>query len=101
MAGSPADDPFTNHGIQITGKWGWTTDVLTGRWTNPQQGIKPTRYTIPSDPDNPNDDGHGIRVSKLKIRGHGRALVVRFESEEGKDFQLLGWSIPFTAETVT
>lgn len=99
MAGSTEDDKTTTHGCIVTGQWGWTTDVLTGRWSNPQQAIKPARYRIPTDVDDPNNDGFGVRHSRLKIRGSGKALVVRFESEEGKDFQILGWSIPFTAET--
>ncbi len=100
MAGSVEDDKTTSHGIQITAKWEWTTRDTAGRWSNPQQGIKPKRVHAPDQSDTPNNDGHGIRFSKLKIRGHGKSLVIRFESEDGKDFQLLGWSIPFTADTV-
>ena len=99
MADSTAQDKTTTHGIIVTGKWGWTQSEATGRWSNPQQAIKPVRYHIPTDADDPNNDGHGVRHSRLKIRGKGKSLVIRFESEEGKDFQLLGWSIPFTAET--
>jgi len=93
-----ADEDFTTpHGILITSKWGWTTNDETGRWSNPQQGIKPKRVHAPTNAANPNNDGHGVRHSKLKIRGKGRCLVLRFESEDGKDFQLLGWAVPFTA----
>jgi hypothetical protein len=99
MANTTEEDKTTTHGCIATAKWGWTIDADTGRWSNPQQAIKPMRYRIPTDPDDPNNDGFGVKHSKLKIRGHGTSLVVRFESEEGKDFQILGWSIPFTAET--
>lgn len=93
-------DDTTEHGILITAKWEWTTRESAGRWSNPQQGIKPKRVHGPDQSATPRDDGHGIVFSKLKIRGQGKSLVVRFESQDGKDFQLLGWSIPFTAETV-
>ena len=34
-----------------------------------------------------------VIVTRLKIRGHGRSMRVRFESESGKDFILLGWGM--------
>ena len=99
MADSTEDDKTTTHGCLATAKWGWTIDDSTNRWSNPQQAIKPTRYRIPTDVDDPNNDGFGVKHSKLKIRGHGQSLSLRFESQAGKDFQILGWSVPFTAET--
>lgn len=82
----------------MTAKWDWTTSSSTGRWTNPQQALKPRRYHIPTSEDDPRNDGHGVLKSRLKIRGKGEALVIRYESEEGKDFQLFGFSIPYTVE---
>ena len=99
MAGSTDDDLLTEHGVQITGKWDWTTSDTTGRWTRPQQGIKPRRVFIPTSPTDPYNDGFGVLKSKRKLRGKGEALVIRYESEEGKDFQLLGWTIPYMVET--
>ena len=93
-------DDTTEHGCIITGKWEWTSSNSTGRWTNPQQGIKLPRVWSPSDSTKPRNTGHDIWMSKLKMRGQGKALVIRFESEEGKDFQLLGWTIPFTGDTL-
>jgi len=101
MAGSTEDDNTTAHGVQVTAKWEWTTRESAGRWSNPQQGIKPKRVHGPTSSERPNDDGHGIRFSKLKIRGQGKSLSIRYESEDGKDFQILGWSIPFTAESTS
>lgn len=93
-------DDSVEHGVLITAKWEWTNGIGAGRWTNPQQGIKPKRAFIPTIDGEPFNDFHGIWFSKLKIRGHGKSLVLRFESEDGKDFQIMGWSIPFTADTV-
>lgn len=36
--------------------------------------------------------GYSVSITKNKIRGRGRALQLRFESEAGKDFNLLGWA---------
>lgn len=32
-------------------------------------------------------------ATRLKVRGKGRSMKLRFESEEGKDFKLLGWEV--------
>jgi len=34
-----------------------------------------------------------VVTTRLKIRGHGRSMRIRYESEQGKDFLLLGWGI--------
>ena len=100
MADSTVDDLTTDHGVQVTAKWDWTTRADNGRWSNPQQGIRPPRIFTQSNSNlSDQDDGQSIWFSKLKVRGQGRALVIRYESEDGKDFNILGWSIPFTGDT--
>jgi len=37
-------------------------------------------------------DGIAVALSKNKIRGRGKVLKLRFRSEEGKSFNLLGWA---------
>ena len=100
MPSPNSDIGTTDHGVQITAKWEWTTKVGSGRWSNPQQGIKPMRVHGPTSPTTPFDQDRRVWFSKLKIRGQGKSLVLRFESEQGKDFQIFGWQVPFTAETV-
>lgn len=93
---SSAVIPF--HGCLLTGKWGWSTDVSTGRFSNPQQCYKIQRVFIPTDSDEPQNTGFEVKRTKLKVRGKGLALTLRFDSEEGKDFQILGWEIPYTMD---
>lgn len=40
-----------------------------------------------------------IVTTRLKMRGHGRSMRLRFESEQGKDFVLLGFGILNAANT--
>jgi hypothetical protein len=40
-----------------------------------------------------------IVTTRLKMRGHGRSMRLRFESEQGKDFVLLGFGIISAANT--
>jgi len=34
-----------------------------------------------------------VITSRVKIRGHGRSMRIKYESEQGKDFLLLGWGM--------
>ena len=34
-----------------------------------------------------------VITTRLKVRGHGRSVRLRYESEQGKDFILLGWGL--------
>lgn len=34
-----------------------------------------------------------VIITRLKIRGHGRSVRLKYSSEQGKDFILLGWGI--------
>jgi hypothetical protein len=40
-----------------------------------------------------------IVTTRLKMRGHGRSMRLRFESEQGKDFVLLGFGVLNAANT--
>lgn len=99
MAGSSTDDLTTSHGCLVRAKWGWTISEATGRWSKQQQAIKPRRVSISTSGTDPFNDGFSVLYSKLKIRGKGRALVLRYESEDGKDFHLYGWELPITTTT--
>lgn len=39
------------------------------------------------------DYPYSVITTRLKLRGRGRSMRVKFESEEGKDFDLLGWEV--------
>jgi hypothetical protein len=77
--------------LLLTGYWDWSDD--NGRKTNQIQCYRlPRHFAV-----DPNDltfpQGHDIIVTKNKLRGKGRTLRLRFESEAGKDFNIHGWSL--------
>ena len=45
------------------------------------------------------DYPENVVTTRLKMRGHGRSMRLRFESEQGKDFVLLGFGIISAANT--
>jgi hypothetical protein len=42
------------------------------------------------------NSGFPVTTTKSKVRGKGRALTLRFESESGKDFDIYGWAVQFS-----
>lgn len=72
-------------GCLMQAKWDFADDESTGKLGPKQQVYKFRDYPV--------------TVSKNKVRGSGRSLALRFESEEGKDFDILGWATSWTATT--
>jgi hypothetical protein len=64
-------------------KWDWTIDIETEKWSTPRQVYRPMR---------PEQAG-GITSSRSRVRGGGRSVAFRFESEEGKPFRIYGWEL--------
>jgi len=77
-------------------KWHWSDSEASGKWSQQEQLYKLSRPFLPASVNDPFDYGFEVIETRSKMRGEGRALSIRFDSEEGKDFKLLGWAIPFT-----
>lgn len=79
-------------GCLVTTMWEWTDNPIANRWGAPYQAY---RLTVPYYPAGPSAFSYGYTVitSKTGIRGKGKALSIKFESEEGKDLHLLGWGL--------
>lgn len=78
-------------------KWHWADSESSGRWSDQQQVYRLQRYLPVAA--GAYDYGFEVIQTINQVRGKGRALSIRFESEQGKDFHLLGWSIPYTVIT--
>lgn len=80
-------------------KWDWASSEVSNKYSTKAEAYKielpvvdPTNLVI--------DTGFPVVSSKNKVRGHGRAIQFRFESNGiGKDFDLLGWSVPYSGNT--
>ena len=82
-------DPIREGSLLVSSFWDFSK-------TNTQQQqayrLKPMPIVNPS---NLTDFGYPDTVvdTRLKIRGRGKSMRLRFESEEGKDFHLLGYGV--------
>jgi hypothetical protein len=76
----------------MTIKWDWTSSGNTGKWSQKRQVYRHRRVPYVNDLDLTFNTGTKVVFTKNKIRGTGRALQFRFETNErGKNFDLLGW----------
>ena len=81
----------------MTGKYQWHITSTAGKWNGPKQVYRYNRPYVPVDAADTYDTGQSVLVTKTRMRGKGKALTLKFASETGKDFQLLGYAIPYTS----
>jgi len=65
----------------VQGIYDFTTSGNSGKWSTPQQCF------------NNNLTNRSVNHRRLKIRGRGLAMQLKFFSESGKPFTLIGWSL--------
>lgn len=69
-------------GCTMTPAWQWSENTGTHRWATPIELYNDYLQSQKS-----------VLERKNRIRGRGKALQLRFESETGKNFSLLGWGV--------
>ena len=94
LGGAEFDNPSS---LNMRVKWDWANTSTPGRWSQQQQVYRLRAPFIAGNIGNQFDYGYDVVVAKTKVRGKGRALVLNFESESGKDARLLGWAIAMSA----
>ena len=75
--------------LLVSTAWDFAEDFSTAQQANRK------KYPVIPDPNNLDlyDYPETVITTRLKIRGHGRSMRIKYESEQGKDFLLLGWGI--------
>lgn len=87
-------------GCLVQARWQWADNSNSSRFGRTQQVYR--RRVTYNDTANGNldfDDGFPVVVSRLKIRGGGQSVHFRYLSETGKDFNLFGWAVVYSATT--
>jgi len=86
MGGYDADLPSS---CFLVVKWNFARD--SSRWSDPSQVYRMINYPIVNPDDLTFAYPYDTIVSRTKVRGKGRVLRLKFYSETGKDFYLIGW----------
>lgn len=81
-------------------KWDFTHSGHAGRWSNPIQLYRLTRFYGPLDGVNL-DNGYSYQINKTRLRGSGRAFAFRLFTEPYKDCQIVGWNLTVTGNGLT
>jgi hypothetical protein len=84
--------PANQSSCLMSARWDWSNSASSGKWTTPRQIYRYRRPYVPVDINDPYDNGFETVVSKNKLRGSGRVVSLKFETEPGKDCILYGWS---------
>lgn len=85
-------EPINPSSILVQSQWNWTNLEASGKWSPEFQAYRHKRAWIPANSSSGFDDGDYVVTTKNKLRGRGRVLSLKFSTEPGKDFHLLGWS---------
>ncbi len=87
------------YGCLLTAKFDFAIDNASGKWSTPQQVFKYSTLQLAKVNNVEADYQHNVVDTRARVRGTGKVVVLRYESEAGKDFELIGRVTPFTAES--
>jgi hypothetical protein len=73
-------------------QWDWSGSASSNKWSALKQLFRYTKSTT-------EDLGFNVVTTKNMVRGRGRSFALYMETENGKDCQILGWSISADANT--
>ena len=82
--------------ILMSAQWDWTNDPSSGRWSRSSQVYRLPRLIL-LNPDH--IFAYDVIKTRNKIRGKGKAVSLKFESEPGKDLYLYGWGLEVRVES--
>lgn len=83
-------------GLLLQARWDWANSTRANKYSTQTQLYRYRQPIFVDVADTTIDSGYPVIVTRNKIRGKGRALQLRFDSETGKDFKLLGWGIAYS-----
>lgn len=86
----PDEENYIAPSCLLRVKWDWAPRQSTGKWSSSRQIYRVIRAS----------NGQGVLPTRNKVRGNGKAVAFRMESEEGKDLWIYGWecNLQATAE---
>ena len=91
------DDPSS---CLLQSRWDFSDSATSGKWGPETQVYRLNRTLILPVAGEPLDYGHSVVTTKSRLTGRGKALSLKFISEDGKNLHILGWAIKYTAGTV-
>lgn len=91
--------PDVSGGCILQSRWDWSDSAASNKWSSAQQVYRLQKPLVLNNVGDIIDYGQDVITSKSRLPGRGKALSLRFESEEGKDFYIYGWAIKYTGNS--
>lgn len=86
--------PVGESSTTLQSRWDWADNAAAGKWGTEQEVYRHLRLYTPSGSSDTFADGVPLLVTKNRVRGRGRALHLRFASEDTtKDSWIAGWFV--------
>lgn len=92
-------EPSDNYSCKMKALWDFATSANTGKHTEGREVYRYNSRRLSNAGDIEDDYGFSVIETRNKVRGSGKALVLRFEATDDRDFELLGWGMEMTATT--
>lgn len=91
--------PDNQSSCLVQSQWDWASSATSGKWS-PQQQVY--RYRRPFFVTGSTyDNGFETIVTRNKLRGRGRALSIKIDTEPGKDCRIIGWNLSVNGNAIT
>lgn len=86
-------EPINPSSCLIQAQWDFANSANSGKFGTPFQAYRLTRAYIPSGTGDSFDYGHVMITTKSRLRGSGRALSLKFDTEAANDLHIYGWAM--------
>lgn len=86
--------PENQSSIKMQTRWDFTNNSNPGKWSSEYEVYRKVRPYFVETP-GAYDDGYPLVITRNMVRGHGRALQIKWAAGTNKDTKLVGWSINF------
>lgn len=77
----------------VQSQWAWTNSAISGKWGRTWQAYRHRRQFFPASINDKFDDGYTVVETKSKLRGNGKVLSLKINTEPKKDLHIYGWSM--------
>jgi hypothetical protein len=82
-------------------QWSFANNVVSNKWSPLTQAYRYRKVRFSENIADTYDTGFEVITTKSKLRGRGKAFALYFETEPGKDLQILGWNLTLNGNQIT
>lgn len=93
--------PAKQSSCLMRAQWSFANNVVSNKWSPLTQAYRYRKVRFSESAADTYDTGFEVITTKNKLRGRGKSLALYFQTEPGKDLQLLGWNLTLNGNQIT